>query len=120
MQTSNEERIEDSRVVWTGGEIATGLIALITLAGAGWYSVRHGLRVDELCLTLFVGSVLTLGAYDTRHNQPTQYNLLRSWPFGSATDDEQRGKRTVSSQALHALMCMSVCLCLLLIAFKRP
>jgi len=90
------------------------------LGAAGICAVLHGLRADELCMTLFIASVLTLGAYDTRHDQPTRYNLLRSFPFGSSESDEQRGKRTVSSQALHGLMCVSVCLCLLLIAFKRP
>lgn len=69
------------------------------------------MSTDQLFLALLVGSVFAQGMYDTRHNQPTQYNLLRSWPFGSAADDEVRGKRTVSSQALYALMCVSVSLC---------
>jgi hypothetical protein len=105
---------------WTAGQIALcALWAGIAIVGS-WYAVSHGVSADQLYFTLFVSSVLVLGAYDTRHNQPTRYNLLRSWPFGSHNDDEQRGQRTVASQALHTLMYLSVCPCLLQIAFTHP
>jgi hypothetical protein len=120
MQTSNDEQMEGNYAFWTGGEIAVATTAMVTLLAAGIYAVLHGLRFDMLCVTALMGSLITMGAYDTRHNQPTLYNLLRTWPFGSSADDEVRGKRTVSSQALHGLFCMSICACLLLIAFKRP
>jgi hypothetical protein len=102
---------EDNQRRWTAAQIALCGLWTTTTALAAWYAVRQGLGTDQLCLALFVGSVLALGAYDTRHNQPTQYNLLRSWPFGSAADDEARGRRTVSSQALHAMTCVSLGLC---------
>jgi hypothetical protein len=120
MQTSDNEQFETRHAMWTLGEIAVATIALATLISAGIYAVLHGVRTEDLCLTALMASVISLGAYDTRHNQPTLYNLLRSWPFGSAAEDQQRGKRTVSSQALHGLFCVSIALCLALVALKRP
>ena len=120
MQMSDNEQIETRYALWTLGEIAIGMVALATLISAGIYAVLHGVRMEELCVTALMASVISLGAYDTRHNQPTFYNLLRSWPFGSAAEDQHRGKRTVSSQALHGLFCTSVALCLVLVALKRP
>ena len=120
MQTSDDEQIETSYALWSLGEIAIAMIALATLIPAGFYAALHGVRTDVMCVTALMGSIISLGLHDTRNNQPTLYNLMRSWPFGSATDDQQRGKRTVSSQALHGLFCMSICLCLVLVALRRP
>jgi hypothetical protein len=124
MQTSNdrpgEQVVATSRVTWSTSDLLVGAVALMAVVAIGWYAVQHGVRPGELGVTFLFSSVFAMGAYDTRHNQPTLYNLLRSWPFGSAAEDERRGKRTVSSQALHGLFCLSICLCLLLIALKRP
>ena len=120
MQTSDNEQFEPPYALWTLGEIAIASIALVTLISAGIYAVLHGVRMEQLGVTALMASIISLGAYDTRHNQPTLYNLLRSWPFGSAAQDQERGARTVSSQALHGLFCVSVTLCLVLVAVKRP
>jgi hypothetical protein len=112
--------VDANKSRWSSGEIILCSAWVLTAALGGWYAVNQGVSADQLFFTLFLSSIIALGAYDTRHNQPTQYNLMRSWPFGSAIDDDRRGKRTVASQALHALMCVSVCLCLLQIAFRHP
>jgi hypothetical protein len=108
------------RAPWSTGELLTCLAWLGSTAVAAWCAIGHGLNPAQLFMTLFVGTFLVLGANDTRHNQPTQYNLLRAWPFGTAADDALRGQQTVSSQALHLLMALSMCLCLLQIAIKHP
>jgi hypothetical protein len=105
---------------WTSGQTALCALWVGISIAASWYAIRHGVSADQLFLTLFVSSVLVLGVYDTRHNQPTRYNLQRSWPFGSVSDDDRRGERTVASQALQTLTYLSVCPCLLLIAFTHP
>jgi hypothetical protein len=97
---------------WTASQVLLCALWAATAALVSGYTVRAGLLgLDQLVFTLFAGSVVAVGIHDTRHNQPTPYNLLRSWPFGSAAGDDAR-KRSVSSQALHAAMCVSVCLCL--------
>jgi hypothetical protein len=70
-------------------------------------------QMNQLFFSLFIGSVAAVGFYDTRHNQPTLYNLLRSWPLGSSVDDDRRGERTASSLVLHGFMWVSVALCLI-------
>ena len=71
------------------------------------------LHTNQVFFSLFLGSLAAVGFYDTRHDQPTLYNLLRSWPLGSPADDDRRGKRTPSSVLLHGFMWVSVALCLL-------
>jgi hypothetical protein len=83
----------------------------------GGYSIHQGAGSDQMFLSMLVGSMVTLGAYDTRQNQPTHYNLLRSWPFGSAQEDEARGRQTLASHALHGMLWVSVWLCLCQILF---
>jgi hypothetical protein len=108
------------RAAWSSGEKLLCGLWLGSIAGGCWLALNRGFPVNQLALILLLGSVLVLGLHDTRHNQPTHYNLMRSWPFGSASDDELRGRQTVSSQALHALMALSLCLCVLRIAFMHP
>lgn len=83
----------------------------------GGYAIHRGAGSDELFMSMLMGSVVTLGAYDTRKNQPTHYNLQRAWPFGSAREDETRGQQTLPSHALHAMMWISLWLCLCQILF---
>ena len=83
----------------------------------GGYSIHQGAGSNQLFLSMLIGSVVTLAHYDTSKNQPTHYNLQRSWPFGSSDDDEQRGQQTLPSHALHAMMWVSVWLCLCQILF---
>jgi hypothetical protein len=99
------------------GEIVLCALWIGAAALSGGYAIRHALGSNQLFLSMLIGSAITLGSYDTRRNQPTQYNLQRSWPFGSAADDEARGRRTVPSHALHAMMWVSVWLCLCQILF---
>jgi hypothetical protein len=112
-------RSRTMRARWSTGELLTCIAWLLSTAVAAWYAMEHGLNPNRLFMSLFVGTFLVLGAYDTLHDQPTQYNLLRAWPFGTAADDELRGQQTVSSQALHLLMGLSMCLCLLQIAIEH-
>jgi|HubBroStandDraft_6_1064221.scaffolds.fasta_scaffold15933_5 hypothetical protein len=101
------------------GEIVLCALWVGAVAVAGGYAIHQGLGSNELYFSMLIGSVLTLGAYDTRKNQPTQYNLLRNQPFGSPADDEARGKQTIASHALQAMLWVSLWLCLCQILFGR-
>jgi hypothetical protein len=95
--------------------VCGGWVAAIAFAGA--LAIRSGIGSNQLFLSMLIASVVTLGHYDTSRNQPTYYNLLRSWPFGSAENDEQRGTQSLSSHTLHAKLWVSVWLCLCQILF---
>jgi hypothetical protein len=100
-------------------ELALCVLWVGVVAIWGGYAIREGLGSNELFVSMLLGSVVTLGAYDTRKNQPTQYNLLRSWPFGSPADDETRGRQTIPSHGLHAMLWVSVWLCLCQVLFHQ-
>ncbi|HWW20547.1 MAG TPA: hypothetical protein VNZ06_07055 [Steroidobacteraceae bacterium] len=93
-------------------EISVCILWFAAVALSGAYAIRQGQGSDELFLAMLTGSLVALGTYDTRRNQPTQYNLLRSWPFGTPADDDSRGARTLPSHALHGMLWISVWLCL--------
>jgi hypothetical protein len=90
-------------------------VGAIALAGA--LAIHRGVGSKQLFMSMLIASVVTLGHHDTSRNQPTYYNLLRSWPFGSAESDEERGVRSLSSHTLHAMLWVSVWLCLCQILF---
>ena len=93
------------------------LVAAIALAGG--LAIQRGAGSKQLFMSMLIASIVTLGHYDTSRNQPTYYNLLRSWPFGSAETDPERGARSLSSHTLHAMLWVSVWLCLCQILFGQ-
>lgn len=99
------------------GELIVCGLWVVAVALAGAMAIHRGLGSNQLFLSMLIASVVTLGHYDTRRNQPTYYNLLRSWPFGSAENDAERGAQSLSSHTLHAMLWVSLWLCLCQILF---